>query len=55
MALPVLLPVAEAELLAARLLVPVAAIVAVEDKKFELMHEAWQAPYAAVSAGDPSP
>jgi len=47
--------VAAAELLAPRLFVPVAAAPPVEVKKFELMHEDWQSPYAFVSAADPLP
>lgn len=52
---PELLPVAEAELLGARLLVPVAVAALVEVKNSELMQEDWQAAYACVSAADPSP
>lgn len=55
MTLPELLPVADAELLGARLLVPVAAATPVEVKKSELMHDDWQSPYALVSAAEPSP
>jgi hypothetical protein len=53
--LPELLPVAEAELLAAPAPVPVAPAAPVVLKKFELMQEDWQAPYALVSSADPLP